>query len=62
MRPMYVIHYTLFRGGSVLNRYRFFETKKKLSNFLMVYPWIRQNCIIFENIDFIDKEMGDKNE
>ena len=51
---MYVIHYTLFKGGSVLNRYKFFETKKELDNFLMFTPWIKENCIIFKNVDLIE--------
>ena len=54
MRPMYVIHYTLFKGGSVLNRYKFFETKKELDNFLMFTPWIKENCIIVKNVDLIE--------
>ena len=51
MKPLYVIHFTLFKGGSALSRYRFFETKKQLDNFLMFKPWIKDNCIIFKNID-----------
>lgn len=60
MKPLYVIHYTLFKGGSVLNRYRFFETQKQLDNFLMFTPWIKNNCIIFKNIDLLEevKENG----
>lgn len=51
MKPLYVIHYSLFKGGSVLNRYKMFETKKQLDNFLMFTPWIKNNCIIFKNIE-----------
>lgn len=51
MKPLYVIHFTLFKGGSVLNKYRFFETKKQLDNFLKFNPWIKENSIIFKNID-----------
>lgn len=51
MKPLYVMHYTLFKGGSVLNRFKFFETKKQLDNFLKFKPWIKENCIIFKNID-----------
>ena len=51
MKPLYVIHYSLFKGGSVLNKYEFFETKEELDTFLMFNPWIKDNCIIFENID-----------
>lgn len=55
MKPLYVIHYTLFKGGSALNRYRFFETQKELDNFLMFTPWIKNNCIIFKNIDLLEE-------
>lgn len=51
MKPLYVIHFTLFKGGSALNRFKFFETKKQLDNFLRFTPWIKDNCIIFKNID-----------
>lgn len=51
MKPLYVIHYTLFKGGSVLSRFKFFETKKQLDNFLKFKPCIKENCIIFKNID-----------
>lgn len=51
MKPLYVIHYTLFKSGSALSRYKFFETKKQLDNFLKFNPWIRENNIIFKNID-----------
>lgn len=55
MKPLYVIHYSLFKGGSVLNRYKFFETQKQLDNFLMFTPWIKNNCIIFKNIDLLEE-------
>lgn len=51
MRPLYVIHFTLFKGGSALSRYKFFETRKQLDIFLKFKPWIKENSIIFENID-----------
>ncbi len=51
MKPLYVIHFTLFKSGSALSRYKFFETKEELDTFLMVTPWIKDNCIIFKNID-----------
>lgn len=51
MKPLYVIHFTIFKGGSALSRFKFFETKKQLDNFLMFSPWIKENCIIFKNID-----------
>lgn len=56
MKPLYVIHYSLFKGGSVLNRYKMFETKKQLDNFLMFTPWIKNNCIIFKNIELEGKD------
>ena len=56
MKPLYVIHYSLFRGGSVLNRYKFFETQKELDNFLMFHPWILNNYILFKNVDKEDSE------
>lgn len=55
MKPLYVIHYSLFKGGSVLNRYKFFETQKQLDNFLMYKPWIKNNCIIFKNIQLLEE-------
>lgn len=51
MKPLYVIHYTLFKNGGAFNRFRFFETKKQLDNFLKFTPWIKDFCIIFKNID-----------
>lgn len=51
MKPLYVIHYTLFKGRSALSRFKFFENKKQLDNFLKFNPWIKKNCIIFKNID-----------
>ena len=51
MKPLYVVHFTLFKGGSALNRFEFFETKKELDDFLRFNPWIKDNCIIFKNID-----------
>lgn len=57
MKPLYVIHYSLFKGGSILNRYKFFETKEKLERFLLFHPQIKDNMIIFKNIDLgSDKE------
>ena len=56
MKPLYVIHYSLFKGGSVLNRYKFFETQKELDNFLMFHPWILNNYILFKNVDKEDSE------
>ena len=57
MKPLYVIHYSLFKGGRVLNRYNFFETKEKLERFLLFLPQIKDNMIIFKNIDLgSDKE------
>lgn len=38
MKPLYVMHYTLFKGGSVLSRFKFFETKERLDNFLRFKP------------------------
>lgn len=61
MKPLYVIHYTLFKGGSVLNRYKFFETQKQLDNFLMFTPWIKNNCIIFKNVDLLKEEENEIN-
>ena len=51
MKPLYVIHFTLFIGGSALSRYEFFETKKQLANFLIFRPYIIDHCIIFKKID-----------
>jgi hypothetical protein len=51
IKPLYVIHFTLFKGGSALNRFMFFETKKQLDNFLMLRPWIKKNCVIFKNVE-----------
>lgn len=59
MKPLYVIHYTLFKGGSALNRYRFFETQKELDNFLMFTPWIKNNCIIFKNVNLLKEEKNE---
>lgn len=61
MKPLYVIHYTLFKGGSALNRYRFFETQKGLDNFLMFTPWIKNNCIIFKNVNLLKEEENEIN-
>lgn len=51
MRPLYVLHYTLFKGGSVLNRFKFFETQKQLDTFLLFHPYIKTNCILFKYVD-----------
>ena len=56
MKPLYVIHYSLFKGGSVLNRYKFFETKERLDSFLKFAPWIKDNCIIFKNVELEGKD------
>ena len=60
MKPLYVIHYSLFKGGSVLNGYKFFETQKQLDNFLMFTPSIKNNYIIFKNIDLLEEETNEK--
>ena len=51
MKPLYVIHYSIFKGGCVRSFYRFFEKKEKLDDWLMFRPWIKDNCIIFKNIN-----------
>ena len=57
MKPLYVIHFSLFKGGSVLSRYRFFETKKDLYKFLFYHPEIVNNCIIFKNFDIKEEDL-----
>ncbi len=56
MKPLYVIHYSLFKGGCVRSFYKFFEDKKHLDTWLMFKPWIKDNCIIFENINKEEKD------
>ena len=51
MKPLCVIHFTLFKGGSALSRYKFFETREQLDRFLLFNPCIKANGIIFKNID-----------
>lgn len=53
MKPMYVVHYTIFpkNYGTFKSRYKFFESKQQLDNWLNIKPWIKENCIIFKNID-----------
>ena len=52
MKPLYVIHYTVFpKGNSFKSLYKFFETKEQLDKWLKSKPWIKENCIIFKNID-----------
>lgn len=55
MKPLYVIHFTLFKGGSAITRYKFFENQRQLDVYLMSHPWIKNNCIVFKNIDCEDK-------
>lgn len=57
MKPLYVIHFSLFKGGSVFSRYRFFETKKDLYKFLFYHPEIVNNCIIFKNLDIKEEDL-----
>lgn len=54
MKPMYVLFFTYFTGGSVLSRYRFFESKKQLDNFLLFHPKIGDNFIIFKNLENLE--------
>jgi len=56
LKPLYVIHFTLFKGGSALSKYIFFETKKELDDFIFFHPLIGDNCIIFKNIDLLEVE------
>lgn len=53
MKPRYVVHYTVFPrySGTFKSMYRFFETKEQLDKWLGFNPWIRENAIIFENIE-----------
>lgn len=53
MIPLYVVHYTIFYNNSLgfKSFYRFFETKEELDKWLSFRSWIKDNCIIFKNID-----------
>lgn len=53
MKPMYVVHYTIFSKNSwnFKSLYKFFETKEQLDKWLSFHPWIKDNAIIFKNID-----------
>lgn len=53
MKPMYVVHYTIFpkNSGTFKSLYKFFETKEQLDEWLSFNPWIKDNAIIFKNID-----------
>lgn len=53
MKPMYVVHYTIFPKNSwnFKSLYKFFETKEQLDKWLSFHPWIKDNAIIFKNID-----------
>lgn len=53
MKPMYVVHYTIFPKGSgtFKSLYKFFENKERLDKWLNFRPWIKDNAIIFKNID-----------
>lgn len=57
MKPMYVVHYTIFPKGSgtFKSLYKFFENKECLDKWLNFRPWIKDNAIIFKNIEKSDK-------
>lgn len=53
MKPLYVVHYTIFPkySGTFKSLYKFFETEEELDAWLKFRPWIKENAIIFKNID-----------
>lgn len=53
MKSKYVIFYTLFStkyDHGFKSQYRFFETKEDLERFIKIKN-IKDNCMIFENIE-----------